>query len=391
MGFNLRGLAFKQSMMILAAITVVFGLIFGITSHKTQNMLNKITTENGEETSRANVNYIDKLFNSGKLVGDDIAATLGKRTMNKAELDTFLLQSLTNARNLIPQIVAVVLAYEPGMGPETPKGEFMRLARFSENETRLITGANYQDKEWYYSTRDAKTSRWQEPFIGEFVPEPIAVYTVPIFQKDKDGKDVLAGVLAVDMSIDFLKDEIATIPVSNSGYALVTSAKNVVVAYPKSIAQGKTNKEIVVREIRGKSSIPFARAAKDTSGLFLGTVAGGEESAIYYTTIHSNNWTFMVVWPIQKYLKDQKSMGKLFLALSLGAYGFLLVVILLISFRVARPLRNLAVAAKKLGGGNFDVDIPKVTGHDEVAEFGLLEHAFFAGGKSRKAEGHEAY
>ena len=29
-GFNFRGLAFKQSMMILAAITVVFGLIFGI-------------------------------------------------------------------------------------------------------------------------------------------------------------------------------------------------------------------------------------------------------------------------------------------------------------------------------------------------------------------------
>ena len=28
MGFNLRGLAFKQSMMSLAAITVVFGLIF---------------------------------------------------------------------------------------------------------------------------------------------------------------------------------------------------------------------------------------------------------------------------------------------------------------------------------------------------------------------------
>ncbi len=134
-------------MMILAAITVVLGLIFAIMGQKTQDILNKITIENGEETSRANVNYVDKLFNSGKLVGDDIAETLGKRKMSKADLDTFLLHSLTNARNLIPQIVAVVLAYEPGMGPETPKGEFMRLARFTENEIRLVTGANYQDKE----------------------------------------------------------------------------------------------------------------------------------------------------------------------------------------------------------------------------------------------------
>lgn len=369
MGFNFRGLAFKQSMMILAAITVVFGLIFGIMSYKTQDMLNKMTVENGEETSRANVNYIDKLFNAGKLVGDDVASTLGKRKMTKAELDTFLLQSLTNARNLVPQIVAVVLAYEPGMGPETPKGEFMRLARFTENEIKLVTGGHYDDKEWYYSTRDGKTSRWQEPFIGEFVPEPIAVYTVPIFQKNKNGEEVLAGVLAIDMSIDFLKDEISSIPVSNSGYAIITSAKNVAVAYPKSIAQGKRNREIVVKEIRGNSQVNFDRQTRDSSGLFLGTVAGGEESAIYYTTIKANNWTFMVVWPIEKYLKDQSSMRKLFLVLAIGGYIIILIIILLISFRVAKPLKELAIAARKLGRGNFNVTIPQITGRDEISEF----------------------
>ena len=369
MGFNFRGLAFKQSMMILAAITVVFGLIFGIMSYKTQDMLNKMTVENGEETSRANVNYIDKLFNAGKLVGDDVASTLGKRKMTKAELDTFLLQSLTNARNLVPQIVAVVLAYEPGMGPETPKGEFMRLARFTENEIKLVTGGHYDDKEWYYSTRDGKTSRWQEPFIGEFVPEPIAVYTVPIFQKNKKGEEVLAGVLAIDMSIDFLKDEISSIPVSNSGYAIITSAKNVAVAYPKSIAQGKRNREIVVKEIRGNSQVNFDRQTRDSSGLFLGTVAGGEESAIYYTTIKANNWTFMVVWPIEKYLKDQSSMRKLFLVLAIGGYIIILIIILLISFRVAKPLKELAIAARKLGRGNFNVTIPQITGRDEISEF----------------------
>jgi len=369
MGFNFRGLAFKQSMMILAAITVVFGLIFGIMSYKTQDMLNKMTVENGEETSRANVNYIDKLFNAGKLVGDDVASTLGKRKMTKAELDTFLLQSLTNARNLVPQIVAVVLAYEPGMGPETPKGEFMRLARFTENEIKLVTGGHYDDKEWYYSTRDGKTSRWQEPFIGEFVPEPIAVYTVPIFQKNNKGEEVLAGVLAIDMSIDFLKDEISSIPVSNSGYAIITSAKNVAVAYPKSIAQGKRNREIVVKEIRGNSQVNFDRQTRDSSGLFIGTVAGGEESAIYYTTIKANNWTFMVVWPIEKYLKDQSSMRKLFLVLAIGGYIIILIIILLISFRVAKPLKELAIAARKLGRGNFNVTIPQITGRDEISEF----------------------
>ena len=250
MGFNFRGLAFKQSLMILAAITVVFGLIFGIMSYKTQNMLNKMTVENGEETSRANVNYIDKLFNASKLIGEDLSHKLTDHPMTKSDMDDFLLQSLFNARNLVPQVVAVVVAYEPGMGPETPKGEYMRLARFNHTDTKLVTGANYQDKEWYASTRDGKTARWQEPFIGEFVPEPIAVYTIPLFKKDKNGEDVLVGVLAIDMSIEFLKDEIATIPVSNGGYALITSENNVAVAYPKSIAQGKRNRDIIVKKPR---------------------------------------------------------------------------------------------------------------------------------------------
>lgn len=369
MGFNFRGLAFKQSLMILAAITIVFGLIFGIMSYKTQNMLNKMTVENGEETSRANVNYIDKLFNASKLIGEDLSHKLTDHPMTKSDMDDFLLQSLFNARNLVPQVVAVVVAYEPGMGPETPKGEYMRLARFNHTDTKLVTGANYQDKEWYASTRDGKTSRWQEPFIGEFVPEPIAVYTVPLFKKDKNGEDVLVGVLAVDMSIEFLKEEIGSIPVSNSGYALVTTAKNLAVAYPKELAQGKRNRDIIVREKRGQKLIDFDRKGRDSSGLFIGTVADGEESAIYYTTINSTNWTFMVVWPIQKYLKDQSAMRRLFLLMALGGYGIIFVIILLISFRVAKPLKELAMAARKLGRGNFDVAIPKMKGRDEVAEF----------------------
>ena len=369
MGFNFRGLAFKQSLMILAAITVVFGLIFGIMSYKTQNMLNKMTVENGEETSRANVNYIDKLFNASKLIGEDLSHKLTDHPMTKSDMDDFLLQSLFNARNLVPQVVAVVVAYEPGMGPENTEGEYMRLARFDHVDTKLVSGANYQDKEWYYSVRDGKTSRWQEPFIGEFVPEPIAVYTVPLFKKDKNGEDMLIGVLAVDMSIEFLKDEVGSIPVSNSGFALITTTKNVAVAYPKSLAEGKRNRDIIVREKRGQKQVEFDRKGRDSSGLFIGTVAGGEESAIYYTTIHSTNWTFMVVWPIQKYLEDQSAMRRLFLMMALGGYGVILVIILLISFRVAKPLKDLTIAARKLGRGNFDVAIPKITGHDEVAEF----------------------
>ena len=369
MVFNFRGLAFKQSLMILASITVIVGLIFGVMTSKMNNKLAQMTIDNGEEISQANVTYINNLFNSSKHVGDDVGATLSKQEMTKEELDDFLLQTLSNARTIVPQIVAIVVAFEPGMGPETPKGEFMRLARFVDNENKLISGANYQDKEWYYSTKDAHSSRWQEPFVGEFVPEPIAVYTVPIFRKNKNNEDVLVGVLAVDMSIDFLKETVSDIHVPNSGYAMIFSSKNFPVAYPKKIAEGKKDSEIVIKEISQIKQTSFDKAGKSRNGLFMGTVAGGEESAIYFTNIESNGWTFMIVWPAGQFMEERESMIKLFVVMALGGYVAMLIIILLISSRVSKPLKELADAARELGGGNFDVTIPRISGDDEISEF----------------------
>ena len=369
MGFNFRGLAFKQSMMILAGVTVVFAILFGVIGTLTEQKMTQMVTQAGEELSQANVTYIDKLFNTGRKVGDEIEAKLSQREMTKAEMDNFLLQSLHDARNILPQIIAVVVAFEPGMGPETRKGEYMRLARFTNNETVLISGADYEKEPWYYTTRDAKASRWQEPFIGVFVHEPIAVYTIPIMRKNAAGEDVLVGVLAVDMSIDFLKNTVSSITVSGSGYAMILSEKNAIVAHPKNIDFGNNDQELVVQKVKTEKGEDFERAKGSDKGFFRGYVAGGELSAIYYATIKSNNWTFMIVWPLQKFLEDKVSMGKLLLLLALGGYVIMLVIILLISFRVAQPLKELAKAARKLGRGNFDVDIPQITGHDEIAEF----------------------
>lgn len=368
MGFYFRGLAFKQTMMILIVVTVVVGTIFGIMTSKMNDKIAQMTVENGEQTSEASVTYINSIFDAGRTIGEDIAAKLGAREMTRAELDSFLLRSLDVARATVPQIIAVVTAWEPGMGPETKKGDYMKLAYFVDNQSKLIAGANYDVHTWYKSTRESKTARWQEPFIGEFVPEPISVYTVPIFRKNKEGENVLAGVLAVDISIDFLKETVSSIPVTNSGFAMILSAKNYPVAYPKNIAEGKKTEEIKVLELNGDKLVDFDRRLKKSKALILGNVAG-QDVAIYYTTMKSNNWTFLIAWPVQQWLEDRQYMVHLFMVLAVAGYAILLFFMLLISFRVTKPLNALAMAAKRLGRGDFNVEIPKISGHDEVSEF----------------------
>ena len=374
MKFNFRGLAFKQSVWILIGVTIAFAMTFRVLSAQMRQGVYNLVVQKGEEISEANVTFIDKLFNTGRKIGDDIAENLGKREMTKAEMDEFLLQSLGNARKILPQVIAVVVAYEPGMGPETKKGEFMRLARYVNGETILVTGANYQDKEWYISTREGGTSRWQEPFIGDFVREPIAVYTIPSKRKNKQGEDVLVGVLAIDMSIDFLKNTIASIPVSDSGYAMILSAENAIVAHPKTVDLGGDENSLIVQKVKNEKGEYFNRVAqKAEHGLFRGYVGDCDLSAIYYTPIKANNWVFMVVWPMQKFLKDQAAFVKHIGTFILGGYILILIFVLIISYRVSHPLRLLAKAVDKFGQGDFDAELPVVKGHDEIA---LLANTF---------------
>ena len=368
---NIHGLAFKQSMMTLVGFSVVFVTLFAVLSFQVQSKLSTLLTQKGEEISLANVAIIENLFEKGKKLGDEYAEILGKEMMSGKDLDDFLTQAVFDARQTLPQVLAVVVAYEPGMAPKSKwHQEIMRLAQYSGNEIKLMKGKDYLEKPWYKSTKNLQKGLWQEPFIGDFIKEPIAIYTAPIYQKDAYGNTVFAGVLCIDMSIAFLKETVASIPVSNSGYVVVLSANNTVIAHPKNEIVFKENLSNLSGGLGMQTVTDFEKTVQSMKkGLFMGTTPDGKEAVIYFKAMESNGWTFMIVWPAHEYMESQRSLEKMFAWMSVGGYVVMLLLIIIISSRVSRPLKELAVAANKLGKGDFDVDIPHLSGSDEIAQF----------------------
>ena len=372
MGFNMHGLAFKQSMMTLVGFSIVFATLFGVLSFKVQSELSTLLTEKGEEISLANVAIIENLFEKGKKLGDEYAEVLGKEMLSGKDLDDFLTQAVFDARQTLPQVLAVVVAYEPGMAPKAKwHQEVMRLAQYSGNEIKLMKGKDYFEKTWYKSTKNLQKGLWQEPFVGDFIKEPIAIYTAPIYQKDAYGNTVFAGVLCVDMSIAFLKETVASIPVSNSGYVVVLSANNTIIAHPKNEIVFKENLSDLSVGMGSQTVTEFEKTVQSMKkGLFMGTTAEGKETVIYFKAMESNGWTFMIVWPAHEFMESQRSLEKMFAWMSVAGYVVMLLLIFVISTRVSRPLKELAVAANKMGQGDFDVAIPHLSGRDEIAQFG---------------------
>ena len=372
MGFNMHGLAFKQSMMTLVGFSIVFATLFGVLSFKVQSELSTLLTEKGEEISLANVAIIEKLFEKGKKLGDEYAEVLGKEMLSGKDLDDFLTQAVFDARQTLPQVLAVVVAYEPGMAPKSKwHQEVMRLAQYSGNDIKLLKGKDYLEKTWYKSTKNLQKGLWQEPFVGDFIKEPIAIYTAPIYQKDAYGNTVFAGVLCVDMSIAFLKETVSSIPVSNSGYVVVLSANNTIIAHPKNEIVFKESLSDLSAGMGAQTVTDFEKTVQSMKkGLFMGTTADGKDAVIYFKAMESNGWTFMIVWPAHEFMESQRSLEKMFAWMSAAGYVVMLLLIFVISTRVSRPLKELAVAANKMGQGDFDVAIPHLSGRDEIAQFG---------------------
>ncbi len=368
---NVHGLAFKQSIMTLVGFSIVFATLFGVLSFKVQSELSTLLTEKGEEISLANVAIIEKLFEKGKKLGDEYAEVLGKEMLSGKDLDDFLTQAVFDARQALPQVLAVVVAYEPGMAPKSKwHQEVMRLAQYSGNDIKLLKGKDYLEKTWYKSTKNLQKGLWQEPFVGDFIKEPIAIYTAPIYQKDAYGNTVFAGVLCVDMSIAFLKETVASIPVSNSGYVVVLSANNTIIAHPKNEIVFKESLSDLSGGEGSQTVTDFEKTVQSMKkGLFMGTSADGKDAVIYFKAMESNGWTFMIVWPANEFMESQRSLEKMFAWMSVGGYVVMLLLIIVITTRVSRPLKELAVAADNLGKGNFDVSIPHLSGHDEIAQF----------------------
>ena len=370
MKINFHGLAFKQSVLILVGISVVFAALFGLGSFELHEKMSQMLLQNGDEVSRANVALVNNLFYSGRNIGEETSSEIGKEGLYGEELDEFLLQTLSNVRATVPQVVAMVVAYEPGKAPKgAPEGEYMRLAYFSGDSSYVINGGNYEQTSWYLSAKDSLKGIWQEPFIGQFIKEPIVIYTTPIFRTDAAGQKEFVGVLCVDISIAFLKDAIASIPISSSGYAVVLSADNTIIAHPKNELTFKSNFASISRSASHKRLVEFENAVDQMKhGLFLGSSVDGEDAAIYFTAMESINWKFLIVWPAKTFMEEQRSVGHMFAFISLCGYIVLFVIVFLMIRRISLPLRAIAAAAGKIGQGEFSAEIPVVSGDDEISQ-----------------------
>lgn len=321
--------------------------------------------------AQAQANAVEGVLSSVEEGTRLLGSTLGHTTVSNQELEKVIHAFVAGN----PRVYGSTAAAHPdSRGLYAPyfyrRGD--EIAR-----TDLATEAyDYPSKEWYTSAASAGEPRWSEPYFDEGGGNVLMVtYTVPVFADGGSGERFV-GVVTADIALEWLTELIESLDLGGSGYALVLSRRGHVLAHPDP---EMLQSAITVLQEHGETIDPRAR---EIVGKMLRGEQGfepyedrylGKRARAAFQPVGGAGWSFAVVYPEDELLAEVRQLARKefgILGVGLAVLGGVVVVL---SRRLTRPLRELSDSAARIATGDLDLALPPVESRDEV---GALTGAF---------------
>jgi sigma-B regulation protein RsbU (phosphoserine phosphatase) len=327
--------------------------------------------KNAKDLSASTARGIDKVFWGISKTVNNLALFLEDPSYSDNSKLRTLLEKIVAHNN---EIFGCCVAFEPSNGKKGFAPYCWKKGNSIEY-TELSGTYQYQYLDWYQIPKELRKAAWMEPYYDEGGGNIImTTYSVP-FYSFENGKKKFKGVVTADISLSWLQKLVASMKPIKNGYGFLISKHGTIVTHPDvskimnetifSMAEETANKKLrkIGREmINGKSGFTSHRCF-----LF------NRKCWLYYTPLESSGWSLGVVFPEKELFAPLKKLNINIALISIAGLVALLLIIIWISHKITKPLRELALAAEKIGEGQLDIKIPLGETGDEI---GILGKSF---------------
>jgi len=331
-------------------------------------MTRKVMTNNAELIAKTlaseNIFHIDGILSKLEKQTTNTAYLINANMLNEPEQFSYIREQLEHNDEEYAICIAYTLEYL-----NRNKNVKSRLYYASDSvlvEKDISSQAKeYHLDDWFIIPRTKQTAYWSEPWIdGNLGAQPITSYSVPMYENG-----AVIGIVRTDMSLKVLQRIVSSVRLLKTGYAILLSKNGTFVTHPAdSLILNYTifsyAEQLGVQKLRevgramvnGKSGferLPF-------STLY-------HPRWIYYSPITRNHWSIGVKFNDREIMGD---FNKVIITFSLIlCLGFLLLLASIYTriSAIFRPLRLLIKATDKIGGGDFNVELPVVKLNNEVS------------------------
>ena len=240
---------------------------------------------------------------------------------------------------------------------------------------------DYLNEAWFQEAMKAKEGYWSKPFFdGTDQKTPLVAYLVPI----RDERDSTVAVLGVDLSLDYLADDISNEFFSFNSrkdgwsaekniYYFVSDSTGTYLVHPDKNRIVNQNYNDIAKltanlsdDYLGQILMKHESGHLMTDGRGNDLVIDGEKVMVNFKSLEHTPWTMFMVLPTF-------FVNVIFYILGGLLLFFILIGLIVVFFagrrgikKTSEPLRQLAISADEVAKGNFDTHLPKIKSRDEI-------------------------
>ncbi|MFC5529204.1 sensor histidine kinase [Cohnella yongneupensis] len=193
------------------------------------------------------------------------------------------------------------------------------------------------------------------------------------------------GLIAVDANIDVIENIVKDLDNATHGTTLIVDNAGRVVF--------DSEKKYLARNLQSSDLLELASG---TGGSFHTEIDGVPVLSIYRES-QNTGWKIFVAIPQKELMGDALRIRNVTVASAIAIVGFALLISMIFTFTLTKPLRSLVRLMKTVQTGNLEVTFP-VRGHDEIGLVGsafnrmivrvksLIDDVYLAGQRKNEAE-----
>ncbi|TWH46082.1 methyl-accepting chemotaxis protein [Sporomusa sp. KB1] len=285
----------------------------------------------------------------------DVADWLEARKAEMAIMSVSAVVQSGDREKIIPFMVNVAKANQQydTIGYVDPSGAYV---------TSLGTANNAADREYFQRAVKGEVFI-SDPLMSKDTGHLVTVVAVPVKVNDK-----VTGVLFGAINMEALSQKVMSVKMGQTGYGYVVQGDGLTIIHP--------NKDNVmkVNSLQDSTSSPALKEAyghmvKGDTGL-VSYEWNGVDKMLSFAPVSGVRWSLAVAAPVAEITDVLSALTMISLVTIVVVLIITALVVVWFARRIAKPLKELEVAANRIADGDVSLTELKITSNDEIGRLG---------------------
>lgn len=362
-----KSLASRIVFYVLAFCVTLFLISLGAFYFFSKNQLEKMAYNNSQAVANQLVFKTEQVLLPITKIAKNYQSIIENSTLNADSIYAITRRIVA----INSEIIGSAIAFEPNFFKQ--KGKYFSPYTYRENDTLKtiqLGNPNYEYfvMDWYQIPMRLCKPYWSEPYFDTGGGNALmTTFSIP-FSAIVDGKKVPAGVITMDLELDWFTKIISEVKILESGYASVLSRNGTFITHPNKDWIMNESIFSVAEELNNPQLREIGRDMQQGKTAFVISTLNGVDRIMYYTPLPSSNWMLAVLFPKSEMYLPLRTISIILIVLIVVGLGILTVSVERIVAEQLKPLSKFAKSAREVATGNFDAALPEITTDDEMKD-----------------------